>query len=432
MTKVDAVKEEKVKVESMEELVAEAGDDLVPFKVGEVSEVTVSAVTKGCIWVDVAGVAVGIIPDREFSYGVNELKPGDKIPAYVLALEDKEGHVVLSLRRADRERLWVTLKDKFESGEVVQAKAVEANKGGLMVEVGGVVGFLPISQLASSHYPRQSGGNRDDIVGKLNDLINETLNVKIISFDKVTNKLIFSEKAAGDTAIEEKLSKIVVGGTLKGRITGIVDFGLFVDIGDGVEGLVHISEVSWQRVSDLRTLFSVGDEINVSVTGIADGKVSLSIKRLSDDPWVKSTADMKVGDKVDGTITRITPFGAFVKINDSLDGLVHISEISNERIEDPGAVLKVGEKKKFRIISIENQSHRISLSLKDVENDKVKSTEKETPAKVAEVAEEKIEVAPKAEKETKTVKAKKVKAEVKDVEAEAKPKKAKKAEEKAK
>jgi len=387
MTKAKESKEEVKKMDTMEELVKEAGDDLVPFKVGEVAEVTVSAVTKGCVWVDVAGVAVGIIPDREFSYGVNELKPGEKIPAYVLALEDKEGHVVLSLRRADRERLWVTLKDKFENGEVVQAKVVEANKGGLMVEVGGVLGFLPISQLASSHYPRQSGGSRDEIVSKLNGLINETLNVKIISFDKTTNKLIFSEKAAGDTAVEEKLNKIEIGGKLKGRITGIVDFGLFVDIGEGIEGLVHISEVSWQRVSDLRTLYSVGDEVEVQVTGISDGKVSLSVKRLTDDPWVKSTSDMKVGDKVDGVITRTTPFGAFVKLSDSLDGLVHISEISNERIEDPASVLSVGEKKQFRIISIDNQSHRISLSLKD--GDKAKSEKTVSKEKVEEVKEEK-------------------------------------------
>lgn len=358
--------------QTMESLVAESGDKLVPFHTNEVTEATVVSVAKGAIWVDVAGVAVGMVPEREFSYGTSELKPGDKIVAYVLSLEDKDGHVVLSLRRADRERLWVTLKDKFESGEVVQAKVVEANKGGLMVEIGGVVGFLPISQLASNHYPRQAGGGRDEIAGKLGELINETLNVKIINFDKLTNKLIFSEKAAGDAAVEEKLSKIEIGKQIKGRITGIVDFGLFVDIGEGIEGLVHISEVSWKRINDLRTLYSVGEEIDVLVTGISDGKVSLSIKRLESDPWIEAASGFKVGDLVEGTTTRLTPFGAFVKLNDTVDGLVHISEMSDQRVEDPGAILSVGDKKMFKVLEIDNPAHRIKLSLKGVDEKPVK------------------------------------------------------------
>lgn len=358
---------EKVKAEeTMESLVADAGDGLIPFHVGEVSDVTVLSTTKGSIWVDVAGVAIGVIPEREFSYGTQDLKTGDVVGAYVLSLEDKEGHVVLSLRRADRERLWVTLKDKFESGEVIQGKVVEANKGGLMVEVGGVVGFLPISQLSSNHYPRQAGASRDELANKLGDLINETLNIKIINFDKITNKLIFSEKAAGDSAVEEKLSKIEVGSTVKGRITGIVDFGLFVSIGDGVEGLVHISEVSWKRVNDLRTLYSVGDDIEVVVTGVSDGKVSLSAKRLTLDPWIESATNFKVGEVITGTVTQVKPFGVFVKMNETIDGLVHISELSDDRIEDPGTILSIGQTKQFKVISIDPQAHRISLSLKAV------------------------------------------------------------------
>lgn len=376
---------EKVKAEeSMESLVADAGEALIPFHVGEVSDVTVLSTTKGSIWVDVLGVAIGVIPEREFSYGTQDLKVGDTVSAYVLSLEDKEGHVVLSLRRADRERLWVTLKDKFESGEVIQGKVVEANKGGLMVEVGGVVGFLPISQLSSNHYPRQAGANRDELAHKLGDLINETLNIKIINFDKITNKLIFSEKAAGDSAVEEKLSKIAVGSTVKGRITGIVDFGLFVAIGDGVEGLVHISEVSWKRVSDLRTLYSVGDEIEVSVTGVADGKVSLSAKRLTIDPWIESATGFKVGEVISGTVTQVKPFGVFVKMNETIDGLVHISELSDDRVEDPGTILSIGQTKQFKVISIDPQAHRISLSLKAVAKQATDDTEK--PPKVKEPA----------------------------------------------
>jgi small subunit ribosomal protein S1 len=366
---------------TMDQLVAEVGDSIIPFKQGEVTEANVTAVTKGCVWVDVAGVAVGIIPEREFSYGTLDLKPGDVITAYVLSLEDKEGHVVLSLRKADKEKLWITLKDKFDTGETIQAKAVEANKGGLMVEVGGVVGFLPISQLASQHYPRSAGGNRDEIASKINSLVGETLNVKIISFDKITNKLIFSERAAGDTEVEEKLSKIEVGQEMKGKITGIVDFGLFVSIGDDLEGLVHISEISWKRVSDLRTMYNVGDEIDVAVTGISDGKVSLSVKRLMQDPWVEAVKKYEVGNVVEGVVTGITRFGAFVRLDDTIDGLVHKSELSDQWVDDPSEILTVGQKETFKVISIDNSAHRLSLTLKGIKSENKSGADK---SKVAE------------------------------------------------
>ncbi|MFA6082583.1 MAG: S1 RNA-binding domain-containing protein [Patescibacteria group bacterium] len=385
--------------ETMEELVTEAGENLVPFKVGSVADVVVTAVTKNSIWVDVAGVAVGIIPDREFSFGTGDLKVGDHVVAYVLSQEDKEGHVVLSLRKADRERLWVTLKDKFESGEVLQAKVAEANKGGLMVEIGGVVGFLPISQLASNHYPRATQGNRDEVSTKLNELIGETMNVKIINFDKITNKLIFSERAAGDTVAEEKLSKIKIGEILKGKITGIVDFGLFVSIGDDLEGLVHISEISWKRVSDLRTMFNIGDEINVSVTGITDGKVSLSMKRLLEDPWVEAASKFKVGDIVSGVVTGATRFGVFVRLNDTVDGLVHKSELTDENVEDPSTILPIGHKDQFRVISIDSPAHRLSLSWKGLKAEADKQAAK-TAKKLPEKAEVQEEVKEEVKKES--------------------------------
>ena len=387
---------------TMDQLVAEVGDSIIPFKQGEVTEATVTAVTKGVVWVDVAGVAVGMIPEREFSYGTLDLKPGDTITAYVLSLEDKEGHVVLSLRKADREKLWVTLKDKFESGETIQAKAVEANKGGLMVEVGGVVGFLPISQLASQHYPRATGGNRDEIASKINSLVGEILDVKIISFDKITNKLIFSERAAGDSVVEEKLSKIEIGQELKGKITGIVDFGLFVSIGDDLEGLVHISEISWKRVSDLRTMYNVGDDIDVVVTGISDGKVSLSAKRLTQDPWVEAVKKYDVGNLVSGVVTGITRFGAFVRLDDTIDGLVHKSELSDQWVDDPSEIVAVGQKEQFKVISIDNTAHRLSLTLKGVKGDgksEVKSKEKLiTKYEIAKEVESEVRLQEKPEK----------------------------------
>lgn len=380
---------------TMEDLVTQESDRLVPFQVNEVTDVTIVSVNKGSILVDVSGVAVGVIPEREFSYGSRELKKDDTVSAFVLAQEDKDGRVVLSLRRADRERLWVTLKDKFESGDSVQAKVVEANKGGLMVEVGGVVGFLPISQLSSTHYSRNDQSRRDDLSVKLTEMVGEAITVKIINFDKITNKLIFSEKAAGDSAAEEKLGKIEIGKEIKGRITGIVDFGLFVDIGDGIEGLVHISEVSWKRVNDLRTMFHVGDEVNVQVTGVSDGKVSLSIKRLEVDPWAMAAAKFKVGDIITGTVTKLTPFGAFVKLDNTIDGLVHVSELSDEHIDDPSLILGVGDSRQFKIIAIDNASHRISLTLKGAaeltDKPAAKKRTKKTKAEASDKADSKQE-----------------------------------------
>ncbi len=391
--KVEKVVKAVAEIDTMNDLVEELGDTVVPFHVNEVCDVEVLSVSKGCVWVDVKGLAVGIVPEREYSYGTLDLKPGDKIAAYVLSLEDKEGHVVLSLRRADRERLWVTLKEKFDSGEAIQGKVAEANKGGLMVEVGGVLGFLPVSQLSSNHYPRQAAGSRDDISTKLGELIGETLTLKIINFDKLANKLIFSEKAAGDTATEEKLAKIEAGQKIKGKITGIVDFGLFVNIGDNLEGLVHISEISWKRVSDLRTMFAVGEEVDAEVTGVSDGKVSLSMKRLSVDPWVEAVSKFKVDDIVSGTVTSVPRYGAFIRLNANVDGLVHISELSDDRIEDPATVLSIGDVKQFKIMSVDAAAHRVSLSLKAAVNvEKPKKTKKSAAVVDQKPAEKEIKV----------------------------------------
>lgn len=351
----------------MESLIKELGGKVVPFTPGAVIEGKVISSSATRIWVDIDGVAVGVIPERELSMLSGELKPGDPIVASVLVLEDDRGNIVLSLRRADRERITNELTGRLKDGQPMQVKVTDANKGGLLIELGDYTGFLPVSQLASEHYPRVENGNADEIYARLKELVGQMLNVKVLTFDGQQGKLIFSEKAAGDALQEEKLKSIKENDQLEGVITGIVDFGLFVRLGEGenaLEGLVHISEIAWGRVTDIAALYNVGDTVKVLVVSTSDNRVSLSMKRLLPDPWQEAAAKYKVDDMVKGTVTRVTPFGVFVRLDNEIDGLVHISEIANERITDPGTILHMGEAFDFKIISIDPNQHRLGLSYK--------------------------------------------------------------------
>lgn len=348
---------------TMDELVQAEGTNLVPFKTGQVIEAEVISAARNKILVDLAGLTVGMIPGREFSSEAHEIKPGDKVLAYIITLENEEGLAVLSMRRADRERIWRTIKEKQESGEVVTIKVVDVNKGGLLVDFSGVEGFIPASQLSAAHYPKVADNERDQITTQLRELVGKTLSVKILSFDQQGNKLIFSEKAAGDMEVAEKAKSLPIGQRLTGEVTGVVDFGIFVRI-DDIEGLVHISEVSWEKIDNLKERYKPGQKVEVVVIGVEGSRVSLSMKRLQDDPWQKKVEALKVGEVVDGEVTRVTPFGAFVRLLDGVDGLVHISELGSEKLTDPHEVVSIGQTYKFEILSIEPMAHRISLRLK--------------------------------------------------------------------
>jgi len=362
----EKVKEKKIakqKSETMASLIEEAGDSLLPYKEGEIVEAKVLSVSRNKIWVDVQGLSLGYVPEKEITLN-SDVKVGDTIFAYVILLEDEDGNVVLSLKRADRERYWKDMEERYKTGEPVEIIINEANKGGLISEIGGIPGFLPVSQLSPEHYPRVSGGDREEILSRLSKLIGEKLFVKVINCDKPGNKLIFSEKAVDAEKLATKIEKYKVGDTATGKISGIVDFGLFVKIDPLVEGLVHISEVSWSRVADLNKLFKVGDTVKVMIIAVDDGRLSLSLKRLAKDPWAKAAQNYKVGDKVSGAVTKITPFGAFVSLDEQINGLVHVSELSDQHVVDPGQVVELGKEYEFKIISIEPETHRLGLSLK--------------------------------------------------------------------
>lgn len=367
-------KKTKTDENSMKSLMEELGDDILPFVEGDMVEAKVLAVGGNRIWVDVMGQSLGFIPEKEITTK-SGLSKGDSVFASVISMDSEEGNVVLSMKRADREKYWLEMQQKFDSGEPISVQIVDANKGGLMTDTGGIQGFLPVSQLSPANYPRVSGGDKDEILNRLRQFIGTELMVKVINCDKENNKLIFSEKAVRAEEVKTKIDKYKVGDKVTGKVTGVVDFGLFVSLDPQIEGLVHISEISWSRVSDLSKLYKVGDEVHIMIIGVDEGKISLSVKRLLKDPWVEAASKFKVGSDVSGTVTKITPFGAFVSLGDDIDGLVHVSELSEEHVVDPGEIVDLGKEYKFRVISIEPESHRLGLSLKEIKTKKAEKRE---------------------------------------------------------
>lgn len=344
---------------TMAELVELMGDKLVPFVQGDVLDVTVISSSRDNIMVDVAGVATGIIPEKEFSATATRLKVGDTIRAFVMSAENDNGYVILSLKRAEKERLWNMLEQRNTAGEIITVKVIQANKGGLVAEYGNMQGFIPVSQLSFKNYPRVDG-DRSKIQEKLSALIGQNITVKIISYDKASNKIVFSEKAAGDADLEEKAKNYEVGQKVTGKITGIVDFGLFVSLGD-IEGLVHISQVSWQRIANLKDHFQVGQEIEAEIVSVDGGRISLSLKKLQADPWQSEVKTLEIGNKVKGEVTKVTPYGAFVRLSDNLEGLFHISQMGEGK--KPEETVQESKDYEFEVISIEPELRKISLKL---------------------------------------------------------------------
>jgi small subunit ribosomal protein S1 len=352
----------------MDDLAAAYPEQLVPFGQGEIIEVVVIQKAKSHLLVDVAGVAIGIVPEQEFSYDVEEIKPGDKVLAYVLLQENENGQVVLSLKRADKDRVWRTLEDKYKKRESFEIKVSSANRGGLLVEFGGIDGFIPVSQLASAHYPKVEGGDSNKILGLLKKLVDQTMMVKVLSLDPKANKLIFSEKAATNERLIKASRQLKPGSKLTAQITGVVDFGIFVKIDivsdegnkEKIDGLVHISEISWDKQENWKTKYKVGQKIEVMVISTEGGKVSLSLKRLQADPWKKAVRKYQEGQEVKAEVTRLTPFGAFVRLDERLDALVHISQIDKRKL----ANIKEGEKYTFYVFKIDAESRRINLTMK--------------------------------------------------------------------
>jgi small subunit ribosomal protein S1 len=363
----------------------DSGVEIKVLKQGDMVEGTLISVGKNEVYVDLEGYGVGVVRGRELyddEATLASLKPGNKIFVSVVEPENKDGIVELSLRQAGQERVWQTLKEKMESREVVRTKILEANKGGLMVEINNVTGFLPVSQLSLEHYPRVEDGDKNRILGVLQSYVGQMFDVQIITADSEEEKLIVSEKVVFEKEMEGKLSQLKIGAVIEGTVTGVVDFGAFVKFGE-LEGLVHISELAWQRIDNPKDIVKVGQKVQAKVISIDKGRVSLSIKQLQEDPWLEAVKKYQIGQVVKGKVTKIMPFGVFVELDKDIQGLAHVMELSHDAIKKPDEVLKVDEEKEFKIISIEPAEHRLGLSLKALT---------ETPKKTEEAPkEEKIE-----------------------------------------
>lgn len=381
--------------------------------VGDVIEGEVIEVGTNAIYLDIEPFGTGIVLGREMKdgMGTGKLKIGHKVTATITDLENEDGYIELSIREASYERAWEDLESKKDTQEKVATKVLSANKGGLLVEINGISGFLPVSQLSSKNYPRVEDGDKNKILTLLKKLVGQELEVRILDADRETEKLIVSEKAAQKEKDREVISGLQIGDIVEGEISGVVDFGAFVKFfppnvdtaglteENKLEGLVHISELAWQLIENPRDIVKVGQKVRAQIIGLENEKISLSIRALEKDPWSK--LEYKVGDVVKGVVHRINHFGAFVYLNKDIHGLAHVSEMGEmfpgKNINE---LIKVGGEYSWKILSIEPKEHRMGLVLVTG-----KAEKKEVKEKVEEIKE-----AVKAEKPAKEKKAKASKA----------------------
>lgn len=346
----------------MDDLLAQAGDNVKQLIAGEVVPGTVLSVKKHEILIDLGPLGVGLVPRREVGFSKN-YNEGDEVSVSIVDTELDNGYSLLSLRKAVKDRGWDDVSEMFEAGEIITITPYDANRGGLLVEYEGVRGFLPVSQLSAEHYPRVGSSDKDEILQRLNALINKELKVRILDVDRKANKLIFSEKEAVKDGLAARFKELSIGDVVKGVVTGVVDFGVFINV-DGIEGLIHISEISWERVSNPSNYVKVGQAIEAKIIAIDKERLSLSMKQLTQDPWLDEVERFKPGDVVEGTVTRITPFGAFVQLSSSVEALVHVSELGGDGT-DPEKIFTLNERKSFVILEVDKDNRKISLSLAD-------------------------------------------------------------------
>ncbi|MDD5625622.1 MAG: S1 RNA-binding domain-containing protein [Patescibacteria group bacterium] len=343
-------------------------------KMGDLVEGQILEIGRNEIYLDIDGVTTGIIRGPELfdeSGEFSNLKIGDTTSATVIDLENERGLMELSFRFASHKKAWDQLIELMEKGEPIKVKALEANKGGLLIRFGKVAGFLPVSHLSGEHYPRVDGGNKTRILEKLKTYIGQDFSVRIINVDEENEKFIVSEKNISAPTGESILSNYKVGDVVEGKISGIVDFGAFVTFDKSQEGLIHISELAWQRIDHPKNVINVGDKVKAKIIGITeDGKISLSTRRLMEDPWVKVSEKYKVGQEVMGTVLKVNPFGLFVELDPDIHGLAHISELSDQPVTDMSKIAKIGDQIKFRVVSVEPENHRLGLSLRNNKEDK--------------------------------------------------------------
>jgi small subunit ribosomal protein S1 len=386
----------------------ETNDFKIP-QMGDLIRGKVITASKAEVKLDIGGFVTGVVRGPELyeeDDDYADLEPGDEVEATVIDDENENGELELSFRFAGQEKAWSGLRKAFQNREMLKVKIVDANKGGLLVKYRQIAGFLPVSQLAPENYPRINGGDKSKILEKLKSFAGRDFEVKVMTLEEKEDKIIFSEKEAWNEKQKDVIQKYKVGTVVEGTITAITDFGVFVSFGDNMEGLIHISELAWQRIDDPADLFKVGETIKAEVISVENGKIFLSAKKLIHDPWTEVGKKFKIGQTVPGTILKVNPFGLFVKLDDDIHGLAHISQIGlgpKEKIQDLFHAKDVID---FEIVSIEPKEHRLGLAVPVIKGKKQEETsdkkkEEATVEKKEEAKEVEKEEKPKVKKETK-------------------------------
>src|SRR3954452_10281559 len=354
----------------MQQLLNDPSHDYRALKYGDVIDGTVMQRDRDEFLVDIGSKSEGIIPSKEYSTlnsdELSAIKPGDQVLVFVVQAENQDGHTVLSIDKARQEKSWRNLQEQYDKNEVIQAQVTNYNKGGLLVNLDGVRGFVPASQVTEIR-----GGDDASKQADMARLVGTHLSLKVIEINRHRNRLILSERMAvqerRDAMKERLIENLKEGETRKGRVSSIADFGAFVDIG-GADGLVHLSEISWSRVKHPSEVLKVGDEVNVYVLSVnpQEKKIALSIKRPQPEPWSRVASKYEIGQVVPATIAHLANFGAFARIEDGIEGLIHVSELSDERVNHPREVVQEGQEVLVRIIRIDAQRRRMGLSLRRV------------------------------------------------------------------
>lgn len=351
---------------SMQDFMEDLGNSIKRIYSGDVVKGIVISASDDAVFVNIGYMADGVINKEELSYDpmVNPkdvVKPGDEIYVYILQVNDGEGNVALSKIKAEEHKVWDEFEKSIKEGKTIEVKVNEAVKGGVTANVKGVRAFIPASQLSLKY------------VEDLKDFVGKTLTVRVVELDKDKKKVILSrkevEKAEAEVKKEEVWASLKKGEKREGVVTRLAKFGAFVDLG-GIDGLIHISDLSWKRVLDPADVVSVGDKVEVYVINFDEAKerISLGLKEVSEDPWNTVTDKFKVNDIIQGTVVRLTDFGAFVEIAEGIDGLVRNSEIAEERISKASTVLNEGDKVKVKVLEIDKKNQRLGLSIREAKN----------------------------------------------------------------
>jgi small subunit ribosomal protein S1 len=374
--------------ETMEELLAGVEADeraLRPLRPGEVVEGVVASVSGDEVLVDLGGRSAGVVSLREANGEGMTIAIGEHLLAAVVQSEGPDGRAVLSIRRARNRRQWSRMSELSKSGEIVEAEVVEANRGGLVVDVG-LRGFVPLSQLALVGN-LGTGGRGAEPPDVLRALVGKRLPLKVIEADQRRDRLILSEKAAAQEVRrrrkEEASRQLREGEALEGKVASVTTFGIFVDVGVA-DGLVHRSEITWDKGIEPTSLYQPGDAVRVLVTAVdrERGRISLSIKRLAEDPWARALRELQVGSDVEATVTRVMPYGAFARVSSGIEGLIHVSEIAARRIASPSELVHPGELVRVRVVAIDPERRRLSLSMRQASGNVVYETRTASHANV--------------------------------------------------